>query len=300
MKLSPVVSDLGLVVAALSEASGAGARIEGELDVDVYRVAHDGPGPDWVVRVVDDAIGRPALETAALVLATLDDTPFPAERGALEDPVISVAENGSARHLLVTEYVEPIPAAKPGQLLAWCTGLLGALAQRPGDPLPPGGGWHRLGPTPSSEIDTALRLASEAEGPTSELLDLLAAADDGNGLPEAMVHADMAPPNAIPQGENPPVIIDWLGVGRGPRVWALAWLLFCAGPRAAPRVVERYGRSVTLTDEEWQRLPDIMGVRALTLDAWCVAYERLTAEQATARARERRAYVRATMSAIAP
>ena len=96
------------------------------------------------------------------------------------------------------------------------------------------------------------------------------------GLPEALVHPDLTPPNAIARGKRPPVIIDWIGVGRGPRIWPLAFLLFAAGPRAAKLVLDRYSRSVTLTDEEWDRLPGVMITRPLTLDLWSVAHERLS------------------------
>lgn len=298
MKLTPVLSDTKVLVDALAGASGMQARIHRELDIDVYRVHHDGPGPDWVVRAFDDAVGRAALDTTAEVLTTLGGTRFPAERCALENPVITFIADGSRRHLLVTEHVEVRPAPRPGFVLAWCTGLLGGLAAKSGENLPPGGGWHRLGQTPSLEIDAALRLAGELEGPAGELLDQLADADDADGLPEAIIHPDLTPPNAIAQGESAPVIIDWLGVGRGPRIWPLAFLLFAAGPGAASAAINRYCRSVTLTDEEWQRLPDIMLVRPLTLDLWSVAYERLSVKEAITRSRERRARVRATVGVL--
>ncbi len=94
------------------------------------------------------------------------------------------------------------------------------------------------------------------------------------------------------------MIIDWVGVGRGPRVWPLAFLLFTAGPRAARRAADRYARSIELTAEEWERLPEIMLVRPLTLDVWSVAYERMTAKQAVDRARRHRARVAAVMTAL--
>jgi hypothetical protein len=53
------------------------------------------------------------------------------------------------------------------------------------------------------------------------------------------------------------VIIDWIGVGRGPRTWPLAFLLFAAGPRGARRGLHRYTRSISLSEEELRRLPGI-------------------------------------------
>lgn len=298
MKLVPVISDPNSLIDAVTRASGVPVGIHSELDFDVYRVRHDGPGPDWVVRCFDDSVGRAAVDSAAQVLATLEGTRFPAERCPLDAPVITLSEDGNQRHLLVTEYVEARPAPKPGFVLAWCAALLGGLATRSAADLPPGGGWHRLGQTPSAEIDAALRLASDAGGSTGELLELLADADDADGLPEALIHPDLSPPNAIPQGESGPVVIDWLGVGRGPRIWALAFPLFAAGPRGARTVIERYGRSVTITDEEWHRLPGIMLVRPLTLDMWSIAYERMTVQQAITRSRQYRARVQETIAAL--
>ena len=46
------------------------------------------------------------------------------------------------------------------------------------------------------------------------------------------------------------MIIDWIGAGRGPRAWPLAFLLFAAGPRGARRGLDRYTRSITLSEEE--------------------------------------------------
>ena len=152
--------------------------------------------------------------------------------------------------------------------------------------------------TPGEEIDSALRLVGQVGRPVAELVDLLAEADDGVGLPEALVHPDLTPANAITRGPQPPVIIDWIGVGRGPRIWALAALLLAAGPRGAPAVWQRYRRSVTLTDEEWARLPGALITRPLTLDAWAVAYERLAPSRACLRARQQRRRARDVMAAL--
>jgi Ser/Thr protein kinase RdoA (MazF antagonist) len=205
---------------------------------------------------------------------------------------------GQGRHVLVTEYVEPVPAPGPGFLLAWCAGLLGRLAARPGDSLPPGGGWHRLATTPSTEIDRALQLAGVLDAPVQETLEALANADDATGLPEGVVHPDLTPPNAVPQGDAAPVVIDWVGVGRGPRIWPLAFLLFSAGPRAAQLVADRYSRSVSLSDEEWHRLPGVMLARPLTLDVWALAHERATPRQVTIRTRRHRNRVAAVLAAL--
>jgi Ser/Thr protein kinase RdoA (MazF antagonist) len=281
----------------MSQALGEPVSLHSELDVDVYRFHPDGSPTDLVVRAFGDAVSRRALDTTVGVLERLAQTPFPSERCPTAAPLLAA---GQGRHLLVTEYVEPSPAPSQGFLLAWCAGLLGRLATRGGLSLPPGGGWHRLGITPSEEIDEALRLGGEIGAPVDEALELLANADDAAGLPESIVHADLTPPNAVPQGKQAPIIVDWVGVGRGPRIWPLAFLLYAAGPHAAPLVADRYARSVTLTDEEWRRLPGVMLARPLTLDVWSVAYERVTARQATTRARHHQARVAAVMAALGP
>jgi phosphotransferase family enzyme len=200
--------------------------------------------------------------------------------------------------VLVTEYVEPSPAPGPGFILAWCTGLLSRLATRSAENLPDGGGWHRLGPTPVLEIDQALSLGGDVGSSVAELVDTLADADDGAGLPEALIHADLTPPNAVPRGDQAPVIIDWIGVGRGPRIWPLAFLLYVAGPNGAPRALDRYEGSVPLSEEERARLPGVMIARPLTLALWAVAHERLTARQAITRCRAHRGRVEAITAAL--
>jgi Ser/Thr protein kinase RdoA (MazF antagonist) len=283
-----VVDSPAAVISAVAESMGETLLLHSELDVDVYRLRRTDSESGLVARAFGPDVERAALDTAARVLKGLADTRFPAERCPTEVPVLAL---GNGRHVLVTEYIEPSPAPRPGFVLAWCAGLLGRLANRSGDDLPSGGGWHRLGATPSHEIDEALRLGGQAGPAVAELVDALADADDGVGLPEALIHADLTPPNAIPQGDRPPIVIDWVGVGRGPRIWPLAFLLFAAGPQGATRELDRYCRSVTLSDEELHRLRSVMIARPLTLDLWSVARERMTAQQAVTRCRAHHARI---------
>jgi Ser/Thr protein kinase RdoA (MazF antagonist) len=295
MRLGPVVPDVAFVVKTVEGALGEPVSLHGELDVDVYRVRRATKPSDLVVRVFGEDVGREALDTTVGVLARLEDTPFPAERCSTPTPVVPA---GQGRHLLVTEYVEPVPAPSRGFVLAWCAGLLGRLGAHAGQSLPPGGGWHRLGQTPTEEIDQALRLGGELGGPVQESLEALAAADDATGLPEAVIHPDLTPPNLVPQGDGPPVVIDWVGVGRGARIWPLAFLMFATGPQGAQRIADRYLRSVTLTEDEWRRLPGVMIARPLTLDLWAAAHERLTVRQVTTRTRQHRHRIEAVVAAL--
>jgi hypothetical protein len=294
MRLHPVIEDAATVVSAVAESMDEPLSLHSELEVDVYRLHGSDHGPDLVARVFGPGVERATVHAAAHVLQALAGTRFPAERCPIADPVLAP---GDDRHVLVTEYVEPSAAPRPGFVLAWCVGLLSRLAVRSAENLPAGGGWHRLGATPSSEIDQALALGGHVGTSVAELVDTLADADDGTGLPQGLIHADLTPPNAIPQGDQPPVIIDWIGVGRAPRIWALAWLLYVAGPVGARRALDRYSRSVPLSEEERARLPAIMIARPLTLDLWAVAHERLTARQAVTRCRAHRARIEAIAEA---
>jgi Ser/Thr protein kinase RdoA (MazF antagonist) len=295
VRVRPVMNDPAMVVGAVAEAMGETLFLHSELDLDVYRLRRTDSEPTLVARAFGPDVERARVDAAARVLQSLADTRFPAERCATDVPVLAL---GDGRHVLVTEYIEPSPAPRPGFVLAWCAGLLGRLANRSGDELPAGGGWHRLGATPSHEIDEALRLGGQVGPSVAELVDALADADDGVGLPEALIHADLTPPNAIPQGNQPPVVIDWIGVGRGARIWPLAFLLFAAGPHGASRELDRYCRSITLTDEERHRLRSVMIARPLTLDLWSVAHERITAQQAVTRCRSHRARIDAVARAL--
>lgn len=295
MPLEPVLADAAEIVDAVTRSLGRRLSLVGELDVDVYRFREDGGEPDLVVRAFGPGVDAATLDAAADVLTRLATTPFPAERCAGDSAVLPL---GAGRHLFVTEYVEATPPPSPGFILAWCAALLGRLATRPGEHVPPGGGWHRLGATPSQEIDAALRLGGQLGPAAAVLVDTLAEAHDGAGLPETLIHADLTPPNAIPRGEKPPVIIDWVGVGRGPRAWALAFLLFAAGPRAARPSLARYLRASPLTEEERHRLPAIMIARPITLDLWSVVHDRMSAQQAVGRCRAHQARVAAIVAAL--
>jgi hypothetical protein len=293
--VEPVVADAGDVVDAVARSLGRPLSLVGELDVDVFRVRRGGAEPDLVVRAFGSHVDEPAVAAAAHVLAALAGTPFPAERCVGDAPVLPL---GAGRHLLLTEYVEPTPPPSPAFVVAWCAGLLGRLATRPGADLPAGGGWHRLGATPSEEIDAALWLGGGVGSSVAELVEALAEADDGTGLPEALIHPDLTPPNAVPRGDQPPVTIDWIGVGRGPRAWPLAFLLFAAGPRRARRTLDGYTRAIALSEEERHRLPGMMIARPLALDLWAVAHNRISAQQAATRCRAHRARAAAVAKAL--
>ena len=254
-----------------------------ELDVGVYRVKLAG-GPDWVARVFPAARPMAAAEADAAVLQALAAGGFPAERCAAESPVSSL--DGQA--VLVTEFVAGERPRGNGRTYAILGALLGRLHARGGEGLPPGGGWHNLAltGTPADEVAVARSLLGELSSPAeadgfavlNEALD--AAAATTVALPEAFVHPDFVPVNAIVAGDDPdarPVIVDWTNAGRGPRVWSLGFVLWAAGARDLRLVdmfVSRYRRHVSLSDAELAALPVAIAARPLTMSIWSLAVGR--------------------------
>ena len=86
-------------------------------------------------------------------------------------------------------------------------------------------------------------------------------------MPEAFLHPDPVKGNVIvtPCG---PVLVDWAGAGRGPRLASLAALLHTAGPRHAGDVLAGYQAHVGLTADEFDRLEGVLWIRPLWLAAW--------------------------------
>ena len=257
-----------------------------ELDANVYR-ADLSDGRSWVARCLPPA-AQQAAETTALLLRRLESSPFPAERLAHPDPV---SEMGGSP-VLVTEFVHGPRAPGTLRMFAALGAMLGGLHSRSGEALPPGGAWHHLVPgqgTPRDEIRAAIRLLDETEGDPAARLTLrseLASLDDAEDLPQGVVHPDFVPFNVIRSPEYGPVVIDWLGAGRGPRLWSLGFLLWAAGSRNLEFVVAvaaRYRERVSPTDDELDRLPDAVRGRALTIDAWSAAHGRLTWSEAVRR-----------------
>jgi Ser/Thr protein kinase RdoA (MazF antagonist) len=256
------------------------------LDVGVYRVARTG-GADWVARVFPAARPVSAAEGDARMLQALAQGGFPAERCAAGSPV-SVLD-GQA--VLVTEFVAGMRPRGNGRTYAILGALLGRLHARGGEGLAPGGGWHHLvlAGTPADEVAVARSLLAELEAAAGArdadgfaVLDeaLEAAAATTVGLPEAFVHPDFVPVNAITRPDDAagaPTIVDWTNAGRGPRVWSLGFVLWAAGARDLRLVdafVSRYQRHVSLTDAELDALPVAIAARPLTMSIWGLAVGR--------------------------
>jgi Ser/Thr protein kinase RdoA (MazF antagonist) len=99
-------------------------------------------------------------------------------------------------------------------------------------------------------------------------------ADDGHGLPEALLHGNLLhAPDHVIVSEQGPVAIQWKAAGRGPRLADFAYLMWGTWLNEdwIDAAVRAYRQHVELTDDELDRLEAVMYVRPLYLvgiDYW--------------------------------
>jgi aminoglycoside phosphotransferase (APT) family kinase protein len=101
-----------------------------------------------------------------------------------------------------------------------------------------------------------------------KLRDLVRSADDGEGLPEALLHGNLPhAPDHVIVGEQGPVAINWKAAERGPRLADFAWLMWgrWGNGEWIKLAVDAYRRHVELTDEELNRLEAAMHIWPLYL-----------------------------------
>lgn len=118
-------------------------------------------------------------------------------------------------------------------------------------------------------IDTKVPAADRAQ--FEQLRDQVGSADDGHGLPEALLHGNLPhAPDHLLRTENGSVAFNWTAAGRGPRLADFAWLMRVSwgDSELIDPAVEAYCRHVELTDEELDRLEAVMYIRPLYLDAF--------------------------------
>jgi Ser/Thr protein kinase RdoA (MazF antagonist) len=246
------------------------------LDAGVFKVEMV-DAPAWVARLFVRGGTVARAEEDAEVLRFLDRQRFPAERCAHPEPVSSL----DGRAVLVTLHVDggkwrgaPANWRRVGEML----GHSHVLSTEPGPTQRPAGSLHHLPQYegfPSQDLAAARALLADLDDrvppehqQTYEALQgLLAKGDDGDGLPLSFVHPDPVPSNMIATPDGP-VLVDWTGAGRGPRLSSLAVLLASAGPEHVTDVLAGYRGHVALTDEELDRLEGVLWVRALWLAAW--------------------------------
>ena len=255
----------------------------------VFRIDR-GDGEPWVARAFPPARPRAGVEGDAAILRFLERHDYPAERLAVDDPISDF--DGSA--VLVTRFVEGVQLPEGTEKFAWMGDLLGRLHALPYDDSVsrPGGA---SGEDPSREgaprqdllaglgfldaVDT--KIAATERERFERLRNKVRSADDGDGLPEALLHGNLlhAPDHAI-LTEQGPVAINWKASGRGPRLADLVYLIWGTGswnPRRPNQeridaAVSAYHRHIKLTDEELDRLEGAMWIRPLYLV--CFGYRR--------------------------
>ncbi|UIJ33956.1 phosphotransferase enzyme family protein [Allobranchiibius sp. GilTou73] len=253
--------------AYLERAHGIAVEKMTKLDVGVFKIDQD-DGAVLVVRMFSAARPFAAAQGDLAVLRHLAELDFPAERPLQGTPLTQ--HEGQA--VLVTEFVKSAPKAEqpphPIVRLGAGIGRLHGLPV-PHDADRPAGALHHFAEgTMSDELRAAASwldaLAKHTPGVAFDAVtDLRAALDDsdgGDGLPEAFVHPDPVPKNAIFTAEGP-VLIDWTSAGRGPRLASMTLVL--RSKWAARPLLKGYTKSVTLTADERERLAGLLFSRAL-------------------------------------
>lgn len=236
-------------------------------------------GEPWVARAFPPARPVAGVEGDAEILRFLERHDYPAERLALDDAVSDF--EGSS--VLVTRFVAnaSLPVDQWGTILGDLLGRLHALpldgsVSRPGGA--EGGDSSREG-SPRQDLLAALAFLDSVDTKVSaaerdrfeELRERVRSADAGEGLPEALVHGNFLagnPDHAV-MTENGPVVVNWKGSGRGPRIADLGWVLWgCWTEAPAIAVIDAYRRHVELTGEELDRLEAVMAIRPLYLTSF--------------------------------
>jgi Ser/Thr protein kinase RdoA (MazF antagonist) len=251
----------------------------------VFRIDR-GDGEPWIARVFPPTRPQPNVEGDATILGFLESQGYPAERLATKDAVSTF--DGSS--VLVTRFVAghllPSPAvgSEGTEKFAIMGDLLGRLHALPAgeSDIRPGGA---SGEDPTHEgaprqdllaalafldaVDT--KVAVPARERFDQLREQVRSADDGQGLPESLVHGNLlhAPDHVIVSDQGP-VTIQWKGSGRGPRLADFAYLMWGTWLNSEwiDAAVAAYRRHIELTDEELDRLEPLMLIRPLYLAAF--------------------------------
>lgn len=245
-------------------------------------------GDPWIARVFPPARPRAAVEGDAAILRFLERQDYPAERLAV-DAAVSEFDGAS---VLVTRFVSGEPLPDGSEKIGMMGDLLGRLhALAPDDSVSRPGGAGGDDPSragsPRQDLLAALSFLDAVSTKVStahrerfeQLRDQVRSADDGHGLPEALLHGNLLhnPDHALLTVHGP-VAINWKSAGRGPRLADFAYLMWGApwvngdGIGAA---VDAYRRHVELTDDELDRLEAVMYIRPLYLT--CFDYRRSVA-----------------------
>jgi Ser/Thr protein kinase RdoA (MazF antagonist) len=239
-----------------------------QLDVGVFRIDHTEKGAPLVARLFAAGRSHAAAQADLAVLQYLAEVGFPSERPYGESALTS--HEGQA--VLVTAFVKQVPKAKrppyPIVRLGAMIGRLHGLAVPAGADRRAGALHHFAEGTMADELQTVAGwldsmedyVPGQAADACGALRRAVLDADGGDGLPEALVHPDPVPKNAIFTAAGP-VLVDWTSAGRGPRLPSMT-LLLRSGWAAAP-FLKGYRRVTELTDDERDRLPGLLFSRTL-------------------------------------
>jgi Ser/Thr protein kinase RdoA (MazF antagonist) len=253
----------------------------------VFRIDRS-DGDPWSARVYPPSRPRAGVEGDAAILGFLERQGYPSERLAVDDAVSKV----DGANVVVTQFVvgEPLPAgSEKFDMMGDLLGRLHALphddsASRPGGA---GGDDPRREGSPRQDLMAALsfldagatKVAPAHRDRFEQLRDQVRSADDGTGLPEALLHGNLLhnPDHALVT-DHGPVAINWKASGRGPRLADFAYLIWGApwvGGGGIEAAANAYRRHVELTDDELDRLEAVMYIRPLYLA--CFDYRRCVA-----------------------
>jgi Ser/Thr protein kinase RdoA (MazF antagonist) len=246
---------------------------------DVFRIGR-GDGEPWIARAFPPARPRTGAEGDAAILRFLARHDYPAERLAVDDAVSDF--EGSS--VLVTQFIdgEHIPPFTDNMTVM--ADLLGRLHALPlDDTVSRPGGAQGIDPSregsPRQDLLAALalldavdtRVPSEGRDQFEQLREKVRSADAGEGLPEALLHGNLPhAPDHVLRTEQGAVAFNWTASGRGPRLADFVWLMRVSwgDPKLIDPAVEAYCRHVEVTDEEVDRLEEVMYVRPLYLDSF--------------------------------
>lgn len=246
---------------------------------DVFRIERT-DGEPWIARAFPPARPRAGAEGDAAILRFLARHDYPAERLAVDDAVSDF--EGSS--VLVTQLIhgEHIPPFTDNMTIM--ADLLGRLHALPlDDTVSRPGGAQGIDPSregsPRQDLLAALALldavdtkvSPEGRAQFEELRDKVRSADDGDGLPEALLHGNLPhAPDHVLMTEHGAVAFNWTASGRGPRLADFAWLMRVSwgDPKLIDPAVEAYCCHVELNDEEVDRLEEVMYIRPLYLDSF--------------------------------
>ena len=238
-------------------------------------------GPAWAARVFSSSARKiERIEGDAEILRFFEVHDLPAERCAHAEPVSLL----DGRGVFVTEWVEGERAGGDVATFRALGDVLGRLHALP----PADGAMARDGGAfdhdpayegrPSGDLAAALnfldvvkdRVAREGRARYDAFRKRIEKADTCDGLPEALTHPNFGPFNTVVTPDGRHVVVGWCGAGRGPRVAALGWLLWCTGgdKDKIAALASAYRAHVRLTGEELHRLPGALLLRQLYLAGW--------------------------------